>query len=159
MEFISSLPLLKSLRVDAKTLAYYCTFKSVSINEPLLIEGNIFRFIKGQNSPYMHFVRSGDCRLLKTVKIKKMKTGSLRLESLEGKSHFTKELESDLSPFVEYHLVVVGKLKEGDHFGEGCLDSNIAQLGWLNGSIGHGNSRFSGKIGKLFTYSCDKLQN
>ena len=39
INFISSLPLLKSLRVDEKTLAYYCTFKSVTVNEPLLIEG------------------------------------------------------------------------------------------------------------------------
>lgn len=44
--------------------------------------------------------------------------------------------------------MVVGQLKEGDHFGEGFLGSSLTELTWLNGAIGHGNSRFSGKITK-----------
>jgi hypothetical protein len=83
-----------------------------------------------------------------------MKTGNLILETLEGKNLFSTQFQSGpdvLSPFVEYHLVVVGQLKKGDYFGEGYLSSNISQLTWLNGSIGHGNSRFSGNIKRSLT--------
>ena len=42
----------------------------------------------------------------------------------------------------QIHLVVVGRITEGAHFGEGLIGDNIHELAWAPG-IGRGNSRFS----------------
>jgi CRP-like cAMP-binding protein len=49
LDFIDKLPLLKSLRIDGKTLSFYCTLKNVAVDTCLMTEG--------ENSDYMYFIR------------------------------------------------------------------------------------------------------
>ena len=39
VEFIGQLPFLKSLRIDVKTLSYYCQMKTFTVDEPIITEG------------------------------------------------------------------------------------------------------------------------
>ena len=152
-EFIASLPLLRTLRVDANALAYFCSFKSASVNSHLLVEGMVLLVIQGENSPFLYFIKSGDCRLLKTVQIAKHKNGAVSLRTLDGKNHTVSEIDETLtsSPHFTYHLIVMGNLLEGDHFGEGYISNQSDPLKMLNGTVGIGNSRFSGILYSILT--------